>query len=186
MGPMQDGMHERAFLALVERRHLRPPRNGFLDRTLRDLAAFFAATALRDAIARRPGFVQRVHPQARLLAVLCFLLSVSLASSITVLAVHAILVAAATRMARIRVRELLGAGLLIACIFSLLMALPAALNLVSGGDVVLPLVRLSAPRDLGPVRMPAAIGVSREGLRTAGTFLLRTVASTAAVLNRSS
>ena len=179
---MQHSPSEREFLALVERRRLRAPRNSFVDRTLRRLTTFFAATALRDEIARRPGPVQRIHPKARLLAVLCFLLSVSLASSLGALSAHAVLAAAAMRIARIRVRELLGAGLLIAAIFSLLMALPAALNLVSGGSVVLPLVWLPEPRRVGPVTIPAVIGVSGEGLRTAGTFLLRTLASTAAVL----
>jgi cobalt/nickel transport system permease protein len=83
---------------------------------------------------------------------------------------------------RIRCRELLGAGLLIACVFSLLMALPAALNLVSGGDVLLPLLQFDGSWQVGPWVIPRVIGVSGQGLRTAGTFLLRTLTSTTAVL----
>jgi cobalt/nickel transport system permease protein len=173
---------ERQFIEIVEARKLRPPRSRFLDQTLRRLATFFAATLLREEIARRPGLFQRVHPRARLLAVLLFLLSVSLASSLVTLSAHALLVALIMALARIRVREILGAGLLIAFVFSLLMSLPATLNLVSGGDVVLPLLRRHAPWAFGPYTIPALVGISHEGVRTAGTFLLRTLASTSAVL----
>jgi cobalt/nickel transport system permease protein len=179
---MHESFDTRQFFDMVAARRLRAPRSGFLDKTLRRLAAFFAATILRDEIARRPGAVQRVHPRARLLAVLFFLLSVSLASSLFALSAHALVVAAAVSFARIRVRELLGAGLLIAGLFSLLMALPAALNLVSGGNVLVPLVRLDGPWAVGPWTIPPVVGVSGEGLRTAATFLLRTLVSTAAVL----
>ncbi len=179
---MQETARERQFFELIEARKLRPPRSRFLDQTLRRLAAFFAATLLREEIARRPGLFQQVHPRARLLAVLLFLLSVSLASSLVALSAHALLVVLTMVVARIRIREILGAGLLIAFVFSLLMSLPATLNLVSGGDVVLPLLRRHAPWEVGPYTIPAVVGVTREGVRTAATFLLRTLASTSAVL----
>jgi len=179
---MHESLGERQFAALAAARRLRPARSGFLDKTLRRLSAFFAATILRDEIARRAGLVQRVHPRARLLAALLFVFSVSLASSLPALAAHAALAAAAVGFARIRVRELLGAGLLIACVFSLLMALPATLNLVSGGDILLPLLQFDGSWQVGPWVIPRVVGVSGQGLRTAGTFLLRTLTSTTAVL----
>jgi cobalt/nickel transport system permease protein len=179
---MEDIARERQFREMVRARGLRSPRHGFLDKTLRRLAVFFTANLLRDEIARRPGLMQRVHPRARLVTVLVVLLSVSLASSLPALSAHALLVAGAVCMARIRVRELLGAGLLVAVVFSLLIALPATLNLVSGGNVLVPILRLDEPWQLGPYVVPSVIGISGEGLRTAGTFLLRTLTSTAAVL----
>jgi len=173
---------EAQFLETVRTRGLRVPRHGFLNKTLRGLAVFFAASLLREEIARRPGLLQRVHPRARLAATLLVLLSVSLASSLSALAAHALLVAGAICLARIRVRELLGAGLLVAGVFSLLVALPAVLNLTSGGRVLLPLLTLDGPWHLGPYTVPSVVGISGEGLRTAGAFLLRTLTSTAAVL----
>jgi cobalt ECF transporter T component CbiQ len=179
---MQDTAREAQFREMVRARGLRPPRHGFLNKTLRRLAIFFAASLLREEIARRPGLMQQVHPRARLVAVLLLLLSVSLASSLSTLSAHALLVAGAVCMARIRARELLGAGLLVAVVFSLLIALPATLNLASGGKILVPILRLDGPWQLGPYVVPSVIGISGEGLRTAGTFLLRTLTSTAAVL----
>lgn len=179
---MHESLGERQFAALASARRLRPPRSGFLDKTLRRLTAFFVATILREEIARRPGLLQHVRHRARLLAAILFLISVSLASSLPALSAHAALAAAAVALARIRCREILGAGLLIACVFSLLMALPAALNLVSGGDVLLPLLQFDESWQIGPWVIPRVVGVSGQGLRTAGTFLLRTLTSTTAVL----
>ena len=179
---MEDTAREEEFREMARVRGLRPPRHGFLDKTLRRLAVFFAASLLREEIARRPGLLQQVHPRVRLSAVLLLLLSVSLASSLSALSAHALLVAGAVCTARIRARELLGAGLLVAAVFSVLIALPATLNLASGGTILVPILRLDGPWQLGPYAIPSVIGISVEGLRTAGTFLLRTLTSTAAVL----
>ncbi len=179
---MEDAAREAQFRAMVRARGLRLPRHGFLDKTLRRLAVFFAASLLREEIARRPGPLQDVHPRARLAAVIIVLLSVSLASSLSALAAHALLVAGAICLARIRTRELLGAGFLVAVVVSLLLALPATLNLASGGEILVPVVGLNGPWQLGPYVFPSVIGISGEGLRTAATFLLRTLTSTAAVL----
>ena len=173
---------EQEFYGLLEARHLRTVRRHSVNRTLRALAAFFADALFREEAARRPGLVQRVDPRARLLATLLYLVSLSLARSISGLLAHALLPLVALPLARIRPQELLRAGLLVACLFSTLMAAPATLNLVSPGEVILPLWQCDAARQLGPYTIPRVIGVSREGLGTAATFLLRVLASVAAVL----
>jgi len=182
MPSMQASARERQFFEMLRARGLRPPRTRFVDRTLRRLGAVFAETHLREVIARRAGMAQRVDPRVRLFATLLFLVSTSLAASLPALAAHVLLAAAAVVASRIRTREILGAGLAIALVFSTLMALPATLNVVSGGRVLVPILRFEATRQLGPYDVPALIGPSAEGLRTAATFLLRTLASVTAVL----
>lgn len=136
----------------------------------------------REETARRPGLLQRIDPRARLLAVLLFLVSVSFARSIGSLLVHALLPVSAIFLARIRPREFLGAGFLFALLFSLFMAAPAVLNLFHEGTVLYPLLRLEDGFSLGPFRLPEVIGITREGLLTAATFLLRVLSSVSAVL----
>ena len=119
---------EQEFFEMARARRLRPARNGFVDKTLHQLAVFFSDALLREETARRLGLLQRLDPRARLLGTLFFVLSVSLARSIPALAAHAVLVAAALWLSRLRLREIMGAGLLIALVFSTLMALPATLH----------------------------------------------------------
>jgi cobalt/nickel transport system permease protein len=99
-----------------------------------------------------------------------------------VLLAHALLPAAALALSRIRPGEVLRGGLLLAAAFAVLMAAPATLNLVRDGQVVVPLVVRAGAWHVGPVTVPAVIGVTREGLLGAATFCLRVVTSAAVVL----
>lgn len=176
-----EAARRKRFLEEAERRGLRPPGDGPLEKTLRDFSSFFARAMFLEETARRPGLLQQIDPRARLLAVLLFLVSVSFARSIGSLLAHALLPAVAIPLSRIRPREFFGAGFLFALLFSIAMAAPATLNLFHDGTVLYPLLRLEHSVSLGPFRLPAVIGITREGLLTAATFLLRVLSSVSAV-----
>ncbi|MGE5700548.1 MAG: energy-coupling factor transporter transmembrane component T family protein [Deltaproteobacteria bacterium] len=173
---------ERQFRAFADVRGLRLPANTHIDRTLRGLSSFFSGAFFREETARRHGLMQGVDPRARLLAVLWFIFSLSIAKRFPTLASHAVLPVAAAALSRIRLREFMGAGFLFALLFSLLMSAPSLLNLFYEGTVVYPLLALGEGRSIGPYSLPAVVGITREGLLTAATFLLRVLPSAAAAL----
>jgi len=177
-----EAAREKRFLETAAQRGLRPPGNNPVEKTLRGFSSFFARAMLREETARRPGLLQRIDPRARMLAVLLFLVSVSLARSVGSLLAHSPLPIAALVLSRIRPREFLGAGFLFALLFSLFMAVPATLNLFHDGTVLYPLFRLERSQSLGPFHLPEEIGITRQGLLTAATFLLRVLSSVSAVL----
>jgi cobalt/nickel transport system permease protein len=179
---MGESSRERRFLEEAASRGLLPAGRSHVEKTLRNLSSFFSRSLFREETARRPGILQGVDPRARLLATLLFLVSVSLARSIPALLAHALLPPAALALSRIRPAEFLGAGFLVAVVFSALMAAPATLNVFFDGTVVLPLFDRGREWRYGPYSLPAVIGVTREGLLTASTFLLRVLSSVAAVL----
>ncbi len=182
MTPRMDISREQRFLDTARARGLRPVGRNHLDSTLRCLSAFFSRSLLREDTARRPGVLRAVDPRVRLVSTLLFLVSISLAQSIPVLLAHAVLPVLAITLSHIRPGEFLRGGFLIALIFSTSMATPATLNVIAGGQVVLPLLSAGQDWRFGPVALPRVIGVSREGLLTAATFLLRVLPSVAAVL----
>jgi cobalt ECF transporter T component CbiQ len=179
---MNQTARERQFLELARTRGLRPVGRNYADKTLQRISVFFSRSLLREETARRPAVLQGVDPRARLVAALVFLISVSLARSIPALVGHAAIPLVAIVLSRIRAKELLGAGFLLALIFSSLITAPATLNVLGGGQVVFPLLSREQEWRLGPYVLPGVIGVSREGLLTAATFLLRVLSSVAAVL----
>ncbi len=179
---MNGTAREQQFFELARRRGLRPVGRHHADKTLRRIAGFFSRSLLREETAGRPSLLQGIDPRARLLAALFFLISVSLPRSLPALLAHAALPLVAIALSRIRAREVLGAGLLLALVFSVLMAAPATLNVFAGGQVVLPLLSPGQQWRHGPYGLPPVIGVSREGLLTAATFLLRVASSVTAVL----
>lgn len=170
------------FYEAARARGLRPIGRNHLDKTLLEISSFFSRSLFREETARRNGLLQKVDPRARLLALLVYLVSVSLAGSIPALLFHATLPPLALALSRIRLREFLGAGFLFALLFSALMAAPSTLNLISGGTVVYPLPVPGGGRAIGPYRIPEVVGFTRQGFLTAATFLLRVLSSTAAVL----
>ncbi len=179
---MDEVARERKFREMAASRGLAAPGRTHVEKTLRELSRFFARSIFREETARRAGILQRVDPRARLLATLLFLVSASLSRSIPALLAHAALPLAAIALSRIRPTEFLGAGFLVAAAFTLLMAVPATLNVFFDGTVIVPLVDRGGEWRYGPLFLPAVIGITREGLLTAATFLLRALSSVAAVL----
>ncbi len=179
--PMRESSREQRFLETAASRNLRPTGRSHVEKTLRELSSFFSRSMFREETARRPGILQRVDPRARLLATLVFLGSVSIARSIPELLAHAALPIIALALSRIRPEELLGSGFLIAVAFATLMAAPATLNVFFDGTVVVPLLDRGREWRYGPYFLPSVIGITREGLLTAATFLLRVLSSVAAV-----
>lgn len=175
---------ERSFFETAAARGLRPPGKNHLDKTLREISSFFSRSLFREETARRDGMLQRVDPRARLLALILFLVSASVAQSIPALLAHAVLPPLALCFSRIRIREFFGAGFLIALLFAVAMAAPSTLNLFSGGAVVHPLATFGGGQGIGfgPWTLPGVVGFTREGLLSAATFLLRVLSSAAAVL----
>ena len=173
---------EEGFLRLARDRRLRTPRAGPIETTLSGISSFFARSLFREETARRPGLLQGIDPRAKLVATVLYLVSVSAARTTGALAAHALLPAMAVLLSRIRPSEFLGAGFLVALLFSSLMAAPATLSVFRDGTVVLPLLRLDAEWRLGPFVLPQVIGVTREGLLSAATLLLRVLSSVAAAL----
>jgi cobalt/nickel transport system permease protein len=173
---------EQEFMSTATRRGLKPVGRNHVDRTLGRIAGFFSRSLFREETAGRAGLLQRVDPRARLLALLLFLVSVSLARSLPVLLIHAAFPLLAMALSRIRSKEFLGAGLLAILLFSTVMAVPATLNLFGNGQVVLPLVSRAHEWHFGPYVLPRVIGITHEGTLSAATFLLRILASGAAVL----
>ncbi|MGE5663621.1 MAG: energy-coupling factor transporter transmembrane component T family protein [Deltaproteobacteria bacterium] len=173
---------EETFLRLAAERGLRPPRRGHIEKTLSGISSFFTSSLFREETARRPGLLQGIDPRAKLAATVLYLASVSAARTTGALAAHAFLPATALVLSRIRPFEFLRAGFLVALLFSLLMAAPAALSVFRDGTVIVPLFHLDADWRLGPLFIPRVVGITREGLLSAETLLLRVLSSVAAAL----
>jgi len=179
---MTETSREEDFRRLARDRGLRPRRLGHVEKTLSGISSFFAHSLFREETAHRPGLLQGVDPRAKLVATVLYLVSVSTARTTGALVTHAVLPVLAVLLSRIRPSEFLGAGFLFALVFSVLMAAPAALSVFRDGTIVLPLLRLDAEWRLGPFVLPQVIGITREGLLSAATLLLRVLSSVSAAL----
>lgn len=147
----------------------------------RTLAAVGVALAEQVAPPRALGWLSGYDARAKILAAVVLIVSVSLLHGLVQVAVSAalgLLIALCTGLRGRRLRPLwLGVPL-----FTLALAVPATLNLITPGQ---PLWVLFTPvaRHLGPWPLPAQIAVTMPGLIVAARFFLRTIACVACALS---
>ena len=156
-------------------------RRGELGRSLRrGLAALGLALASQLAPTRATGRLARTDARAKVVAAALLIIGVTLLHTLAAVAVAAVLAILIALAAGLRGRRLAPLWLGVP-LFTLALALPATLNLVTPGQ---PLCVLLTPasRHLGPWLLPAQITLTGPGLIVASRFVLRTVACVALAL----
>ena len=178
-------MNYQEFLAIKNSRRLKPVGHSYIDRALRQIAslwdsAIFGGRAeVKTPCRRRTSF--------RLMLTLIFLVIISFVTTLEMLGVCATVTGACIITAilrkRFRLQDFLG-GFGVAALFTLIVALPATLNLFAHGDsqVILPLLSFSSAHHFGPWTIPTTIGITQVGLYSAATLLLRALTSVSALL----
>jgi cobalt/nickel transport system permease protein len=155
----------------------RPGRRSFLEKTLQEGARFLEETFFSDQCARRPGLLQGIEPRCKLLATLALLVMVSLARTPALVwgvCLLALLLAAASH---IDVGFFCRRVWLIVPIFSLLIILPASLNIFTPGEPLWIVAHLPREVSFGPYRIPAVLAVTGPGVKLVLRFVGRVGAS---------
>ncbi len=145
--------------------------NRFLERTLSEITAGVAAALYGETWARQPGYLQRLDPRAKLLALLGLIAVVACVhNAVTLSALYALTLLLA-RLSRLPIGMLIRRVWLSVPIFVGAIALPAALNLVTPGRALLVL------------RHAPYVAITLPGLELAALLMLRVgVAVSLAVL----
>lgn len=154
----------------------------FLERTIRGAAVFAAATFLNEDTARRDGFLQRIEPRFKLLAILSLMVCVSLIRSPwTAWGVY-ILTIPAARLSRVDIPFFLKRVWLVLPLFTAPVVIPAIFNFVIPGEPIWTAAHLGHIRTFGPYQIPAELAVTREGVAFAALFMGRAAASVSLAL----
>jgi cobalt ECF transporter T component CbiQ len=147
-------------------------RAGFLARTLEGAAGVLRQALVNEDVAARPGLLQRLDPRVKLVSLVAMLLVVGLVSRLPVLvALYAATVALAA-LSRLPIGFFVRRVWLFVPIFTGIVVVPATLNLVTPGHVVLPLGHwLGHP-----------VGLTRQGLEAAALIVARVATSISLVV----
>jgi cobalt/nickel transport system permease protein len=140
----------------------------------RGLAALGAALAAQLAPVRAAGWLAQYDARAKLIAAAMLIVAVSLLHGPVAVGGAALLAIGLALSAGLRGRRLAPVWLGVP-VFTLVLALPATLNLFTPGPLVWVLWH-SALRALGPWTLPTQIGVTWPGLLVAARFFWRTLA----------
>ncbi len=153
-------------------------RASVLEKGIEGIAGLIRTFYMQWESSSGKGPVQRLDPRVKVLALIYFLIIVSLKQGPTALPLilaMAVAVALAAGVFGTIWRKVLALGF----VFGFLLSLPAALNIITPGEVVIPVVRLKGPVDFWVYHIPAEIGLTRQGLRTVLLLTLRVMDSLA-------
>lgn len=153
-----------------------------LDKTLQGVARLGRETAFMMETGSRRGLLQAIDPRVRILSLLLLIVAASFTRKPSSLAGLCLLGAVLAVLSRIPLGRYLRQVWLIVPLFTAAIALPATLNVITPGTIVLPIYSFAAPVSLGPLHLPETIAATREGLAAALTLVLRTGASVSLAL----
>lgn len=152
----------------------------FLDKALVHLAALLRTVYIQWDLAGRDGLLQRADPRLKVLLLLVLVVLVSFKQSLLGQAAVGLLLFLLALFSRIPLGALYGKLLVLTGIFGILVPFPASLNLITPGEVMLPLLRLEAPKEVLWFGIPETVGITKDGLLGMGLMASRIMNSLSA------
>lgn len=145
----------------------------FVERTLAYTSRFIENTVFAERMARQSGFLQRLDARAKLISLLALIVTAAFCHHLPSLWLIACFTAAAATCSGLQPTVLFNRIWWFLPGAFVLVAAPAALNLVTPGDAILVLYRTAETRHLGGIPLPAEVSITRQGLASAAMLVTR-------------
>lgn len=150
-------------------------RRPFVDGALDHIGSVITATYVQWEFASKKGLLQAVDCRVKLVCMLFLLVVATVRNDLgpaLVLSGLLFLLALLSRLDLLVFYRRVG---VLAFLFGFLIALPAALNLITKGRVIFPLVTLRAPLPFRLFPVPSTIGITAEGASVVARLTLRVI-----------
>jgi cobalt/nickel transport system permease protein len=151
----------------------------FIERAVHQFASFIKAGYLQWESASTDTFFRRIDARIKVLFLLFFILIVSLKRDLLPEVLIGAFIFALILSARLNIVTLYKRVIVFGFFFGFLIALPSALNVITPGQIVLPILHLSGAHDFLVCRIPAEIGITRQGAYGVAMLTLRVMNSLA-------
>jgi energy-coupling factor transporter transmembrane protein EcfT len=157
-----------------EGRGLKTP---LLEKGIRHVAEIIKTNFSQWESASKNGLFQKIDARIKILFLIFFLIIVSLKREIApevAIGIFVFLLALSSRLNLLRFYKKV---FFLGFVFGFLIGLPSALNLVTKGEVVFPILSLSKPHDFWIYHIPEQIGLTKEGMYGVGMLTFRVLNS---------
>ena len=152
-------------------------RMPFLERGIDHLASVIKEGYAQWEFSSRNGFFQKVDARVKVLFLLFFVLIVSLKNNVLTEIYIWIFVFMLTLLSRLNILRVYKKVFLLGFLFGCLIALPSAFNVITKGEIVLPVATLSRSYTFWIYHIPAEIGMTREGIYGVALITMRVINS---------
>jgi cobalt ECF transporter T component CbiQ len=152
-------------------------RMTFLEKGIHQLTDVIKSGYIQWDTASMDGFFQRLDARIKVIFLVMFIIIVSLKKEIVPEIVLAGFVFILALMSRLNIISFYKRIFFLGFLFGFLIALPSAFNIITGGEIVLPLLQFSRDYHFWIYHIPSEIGITREGLNVVAMLSLRVVNS---------
>ena len=154
-------------------------KTSFLEKGIHHLADIIKTGYVQGETAALDNFFQKIDARIKVLFLLVFVIIVSLKKDILSEFLIGIFVALLVIISRLNLFSFYRRVLFLGFIFGFLISLPSACNVITRGEIILPILQLSKPYSFWIYRIPAEIGITREGMYGVAMLTLRVTNSLA-------
>lgn len=148
-----------------------------LDKGMSHFSGIIKTTYVQWDLANKEGFMQRLDARIKLIFLPFFIIVISMKGHILPEVLIMIFIFSLAAASRVNLLDFYGRVVFLGVVFGLSVALPSSLNIITNGEVVMPLLRFTGPHALWIYHIPATVGVTREGIAVVGMLTLRVINS---------
>jgi cobalt/nickel transport system permease protein len=154
-------------------------RASFIEKGIHRVAEVIKTGCIQWETASRDGFFQKIDARIKVSFLLFFILIVSLKKTILPEAFIGIFILILTVISRLDLFFFYRRVLFLGVLFGFVVAFPSALNIITPGEIILPVLHLSTPHRYWVYQIPQEIGLTREGMDGVILLTLRVMNSLA-------
>jgi cobalt/nickel transport system permease protein len=136
----------------------------FIEKGIHHLAEVIKTGYVQGETASRDNFFQKIDARVKVPFLLFYVMIVSVKKDISSECLIGAFVFVLTLLSGLDIFNFYKRVLFLAFIFGFLVALPSALNVITRGEIIIPILHLSKPYRFWIYQIPEEIGLTREGV----------------------
>lgn len=145
----------------------------FIDKTIKKIAEIIQSSYAYWEMGGRNGLFQKLDPRLKVVFMVYLIVIISLIRSVYIECAIALFILSLIALSRLNLFHLYKRVIGFAFFFGFLIALPSVFNVVTRGEIILPVATLSRDYQFWIYSIPREIGVTREGAFGAAMLTLR-------------
>ncbi len=149
----------------------------FIDSGIEHLGTVIKTGYVQWELASKNGFFQRLDARVKVLFLIFFIVIVSLKKEIAPEVAITFFVLTLAVLSRLDILNLYRKVFFFGFFFGFLIALPSAFNVITKGNIILPVIHLSKPYDFWIYHIPATVGITEDGISVVAMLTLRVINS---------
>jgi cobalt/nickel transport system permease protein len=148
-------------------------RLSFLDKTLMNTASAVKSIYVQAENASKENVIQRINPYVKLIVMIYSIFIISIVSHLEAQLIITIFIFSLFIIARLKIFRVYKKIFSLAVIFGFVVVLPAALNIITPGKIILNIFTLTKPLHFWIYTIPQNIGFTENGFKVVSLIFLR-------------